>query len=182
MPPRWCDVISFANGEQINGPLHTNDALVVCGTGSSSPKFGRTSSDAIEVSSPARGWYTGSQLVGAGCPTGQPNFVGTFFTNAPVLSPPPTNGQLTTLAQRFTGARQICLSGTAMTVSTTITPGTPSSCPGTPVAIPSSGVVYVGNGAGCSSAYSPYTVVYPTTQSPCGNVYVPPRPVATPVR
>jgi hypothetical protein len=160
----YCTLIFFKDGEQINGPLHTNDALVVCGT----PTFGRTSADVVEVSSPPQGWYTGSQLnPPGGCGSGQPNFVGTFFTNAPVLTPPPTNGQLATIAlpaYRYTGQTHICLSGSTMTVGT-------SSCSGPPVSLPSNGVVYVANGVGCSSSYSPFTATYPTT-SGCGNVYV----------
>ncbi len=180
----WCDVISFKDGEQINGPLHTNDALVVCG----SPSFGRGPSDAIEVSSPPRGWYTRSQLVlSNSCTTGQPNFVGTYFTNAPVLTPPPSNGQLKPIAQsescsattgavgcQYTNQVQICLDGSSMYVDTSptaITPGT-GSCTGTRTTIPSGGLlVYVANGAGCSSGYSPYTSGY-ANPSPCGNVFV----------
>jgi hypothetical protein len=154
-PPHFCDVIVFPNWDDINGPLHTNDALVTCG----SPDFGRTSSDTIEVSSPPQGWYRYS-----GC-SGNPDFIGTFVTNAPVLTPPPTNAQLSLLAQqggaRFTGQTRIVLSGNTMSVN-----GGPF------VSVPSNGVIYVANGA-CSSSYSPFTARYPTTLgSGCGNVYV----------
>jgi hypothetical protein len=40
-----------------------------------------------------------------------------------------------------------------------------------PIGLPSDGVVYVQNGAGCNSAYSPFTVTYPDT-SGCGNAIV----------
>ena len=48
----YCDRILFATGEQINGPLHTNDALIICG----SPTFGRTAADVIEVGAIDPGW------------------------------------------------------------------------------------------------------------------------------
>ncbi|MGH2926463.1 MAG: hypothetical protein ACRDK1_10900 [Solirubrobacterales bacterium] len=160
---QYCDVISFINGEAINGPLHTNDALVVCGT----PTFGRNSSDSIEVSSPPQGWYSTGSVANSGSScTGTPSFVGTYFTNAPVLTPPPTNSQLATLAQQdgydYTGQTTIAFNGANMTItnnSTTVTRP-----------IPSDGVVYIANGS-CSASYSPFTVTYPTS-STCGNVYV----------
>jgi hypothetical protein len=168
-PQQNCSVIVFKDGEQINGPVHTNDALVVCGV----PTFGRTSADVVEVSAPPQGWSAGTSLglSSGSCPTANPNFVGTFVTNAPVLTPPPTNGQLATVAQsayKYTGQTYICLSGSNMTV------GTNSSCTGgttRTLSLPPNGVVYVANGSGCSSSYSPFTASYPTT-SGCGNVYV----------
>ena len=43
-----CDVISFVSGDNIKGPMHTNDAFVIC----SSPTLGRSANDPVEVSSP----------------------------------------------------------------------------------------------------------------------------------
>ena len=151
----YCDRIVFVTGDNIDGPLHTNDALQICGT----PVFGRTTADSIEVSSPPTGW------TGHCGGTNQPNFQGTFVTNAPVLTPPPTNAALQTIAgasNTYTGQTTIVLSGT----NTIITSG------GTTVtkAIPASGVIYVKNGT-CSTSYSPFTITYPTT-SGCGNVRV----------
>jgi Tfp pilus assembly protein PilX len=153
----YCNKISFITGDTINGPLHTNDALAICG----SPTFGRNPLDMIEVSATSPGWYST-------CSGSSPNFVGTNVTSAPVLTPPPTNSQLSAIAQsafKFTGQVQICLSGTTMTV------GSGSSCTGLySGAIPSNGVVYVANGT-CSTAYTPFNVTYPST-SGCGNAYV----------
>ncbi len=154
---QFCDVIVFPNWDVINGPLHTNDALVTCG----SPDFGRTLSDVIEVSSPPQGWHV------FGSCSGSPNFIGTFVTNAPVLTPPATNGLLANIAQNggyyFTGQRGITLNS-----NNTITVRTNMSGAGTTLAMPSNGVIYVANGA-CSASYSPYTATYPNT-SGCGNV------------
>jgi Tfp pilus assembly protein PilX len=171
---QYCRTISFVGGDKINGPLHTNDALVIC----NEPTFGRTASDPIEVSSPPKGWYsTGDNVLNAGsnC-TGNPKFTGTYRTNSPVLIPPSTNSQLSTIAEpqfRFKNQVRICLSGTTMTVNTSISSGSACTTGGTILysgSIPSNGVVYVSSGT-CTGAYSPFEATYPTT-SECGNVYV----------
>lgn len=168
---QYCRTISFVSGDEINGPLHTNDAVVICGQ----PTFGRSASDQIEVSSPPQGWYETRDPIlhsGSFC-SGNPNFVGTFETNSPVLVPPSTNEELENVAEpqfRFYGQVRICLSGDSMTVSRT-----GDDCDGEVLysgPIPANGVVYVGNGAGtCNSAYTPFEVTYPET-SECGNAYM----------
>jgi hypothetical protein len=156
---QFCDKIVFVGGDHIDGPVHTNDDLAICG----SPTFGRSGADVTEVSAPPTGWVSG------GCGgTNTPNFVGPFATNAPVLTPPPTNTELRNIAgpgYTYTGQTQIVLSGANMTITTNT-----GQVIG-PTAVPSDGVVYVQNGAGCSSAYSPFTATYPTT-SGCGNAVV----------
>lgn len=171
----YCRTISFVNGDEINGPLHTNDALVVCGK----PTFGRTASDPIEVSSPPKGWYSTSDSTlnaGSSC-TGNPKFTGTYRTNSAVLIPPETNSQLATIAEpqfRFSKQVKICLSGESMTVNTSISSG--SNClggGGTNLysgAIPDNGVVYVSSGT-CTGEYTPFEAAYPAS-SECGNVFV----------
>jgi len=102
------------------------------------------------------GWNPGNNC------SGTPNFVGPFATNAPVLTPPTTNGSLKTFAgpsYTYTGQTSITLSGNTMSING-----------GAFVAVPSGGVVYVQNGA-CTSSYSPFTVTYPTS-SGCGNAIV----------
>src|SRR5262249_14922064 len=93
---QYCRVISFVAGDTINGPLHTNDSLVVCGK----PVFGRTPSDAIEVSASGKGWYQPSEVPhsGSSC-SGTPSFTGTYLTSSPALIPPATNQQLATIAE-----------------------------------------------------------------------------------
>ncbi len=165
---KYCRVISFVGGDSIKGPLHTNDALVVC----ESPTFGRTVNDPVEVSSPPKGWYSTREVPhsGSNC-TGNPNFVGTFRTNSAVLIPPATNSQLATIAEpafKYKGQVHICLSGTTMTVNS----GTKCNEEGKVLysgPMPSNGVVYVENGL-CSGAYTPFEATY--GESTCGNVYV----------
>jgi Tfp pilus assembly protein PilE len=167
----YCKVISFVEGDKINGPLHTNDAIVVC----NNPTFGRNASDAIEVSSGLPGWFstnTKSLHSGSSC-SGKPNFVGTYRTNSPILLPPSTNSQLATVAEpafRYKGQVRICLSGASMVVNS----GNSCNEEGKVLysgPIPSNGVVYVSSGV-CSNAYTPFELIYPTGPSECGNVYV----------
>ena len=157
----YCDVISFIDGERIDGPFHTNDAFTVCGN----PVFGRSAADAIEVSAPPRGWYASS---GWGCFGSQPDFVGTYQTLAPVLTPPPTNSKLATLpgVRKFTGLTTIRLNANSMTVTNNGSTFTES--------VPASGVVYVANGS-CSGAYAnnnPFKQTYPAPPSGCGTAIV----------
>lgn len=152
---QYCDQIVFATGERIDGPLHTNDALVICGR----PTFGRSPSDLIEVSATDPGWYS------SGCSGTSPTFNGQFVTSAPTLTPPPTNAQLKNVpgAMKFSGQVDITLSSSSMVVksgSSTLYSGS----------YPASGVVYVSNSS-CSAAFSPFTATYPPT-STCGNVTV----------
>lgn len=163
-----CDVISFVSGDNIKGPMHTNDAFVICG----SPTLGRTANDPVEVSSPPKGWYSTRELSSYNC-TGNPNFAGTFTTNSPALLPPATNASLANLVEsqfHFQGQVKICLEGSSMTVRTESS----STCSGGTVlysgAQPANGIVYVENIA-CTGAYSPYLTQY-ETKSECGNVYV----------
>ncbi len=49
----YCSRISFVTNDDINGPLHTNDTMAICG----SPVFGREASDVIETGGASPGWY-----------------------------------------------------------------------------------------------------------------------------
>ncbi|HVO55426.1 MAG TPA: hypothetical protein VMT37_13525 [Solirubrobacterales bacterium] len=153
-----CTTISFISGDSIEGPLHTNDSLSICGN----PRFGRTATDMIEIGGQSPGWYQ------EGCSGSSPSFTGTKITSAPILVPPESNSKLATIAEsafRYTGQVRICLSGTNMTV------GNGAGCTGLYSGpIPSNGVIYVKNGA-CSTVYSPFETTYETS-SGCGNAYV----------
>jgi type II secretory pathway pseudopilin PulG len=155
----YCFRISFATGDQIRGPVHTNDAMAINGT----PTLGRVGKgDMIEVGAESPGWYPTS----AGS---EPNFVGIFKMKAPELIPPASNSQLAAIAQpafRYSGQVRICLSGTSMTV------GNKGTCTGVySGSIPSNGVIYVANGTCEDAPYSPFKATYPET-SGCGNAYV----------
>lgn len=165
---KYCDVISFVKGDNIKGPMHTNDYFAIC----NNPTLGRNASDPVEVSSGSPGWYSTEDVPhsGSNC-DGEPNIKGTFRINSPVLIPPTTNSQLATIAEpsfRFKGQVHICLNGSTMTVSSA-----GAKCETGVIysgSFPANGVVYVEN-ISCSGAYSPTETTYPTT-SQCGNAYV----------
>jgi hypothetical protein len=155
---QYCTTIVFADDDDIDGPLHTNDDLCIESGGT--PSFGRDSADVIEVSSPPRG-YGSPSGTGCGGNASQPS-PGTFITNAPVLEPPPTNADLRNFAgpsYTYTGQTRIELTGNSMRING-----------GSSISLPPSGVVYVANGS-CSTSYSPFTATYPTS-SGCGNAIV----------
>jgi Tfp pilus assembly protein PilX len=136
--PSRCSGIVFASDDSIAGPFHTNDDFLACGT----PTFGRNTNDAIEVSSPNPGYY-------AGCGgTANPDFKGSFKTNASILTMPSSNASIASVAlpgYSFTGRTQITLSGSTMTVINNSTTQTK--------ALPSNGVIYVKNGT-CGTTYN----------------------------
>ncbi len=162
-----CAQIFFASGDTINGPLHTEDQLAICG----SPTFGRTTADAIEVVAPAPGY---SNQGNSGC-TNNPTFKGTYTAGADSIQPPPTNAQLKALADpayQWTGQTHITLNGSAGTM-TVINGGKTTTVP-----YPSNGIVYVSSSS-CSTIYTPFKVTYSTSLgfptyggSGCGNLTV----------
>jgi type II secretory pathway pseudopilin PulG len=163
---QYCTTISFVEGDSINGPMHTNDAFVICG----SPTLGRNVFDSVEVSGPPKGWFSTREIKSSGssCTGSNNNFKGAFTASAPVITPPPTNSALSKIAGKsFVGQVRICLSGNEMTVGAGKTCTENVQYSGL---IPSNGVVYVSNGS-CSNAYSPFTATYPAT-SGCGNAYI----------
>jgi len=138
-----CSEIQFVGGDAINGPLHTNDDILICG----SPTFGRTSQDNIEVS--GTGWRQN-------CGSGGPNVLGTWKPNSPVLTPPPSDTSLKQVVDPnylFKGTTTIVLGGSTMSVTNAnLSPSTQT------LSLPSNGVVYVDydNVRGCSqTAYMP---------------------------
>ncbi len=153
--PSGCVPIQFIDDDEINGPLHTNDNLLTCG----SPKFGRNSDDKIESGA---GWVRAS-----GC-SGSPDFQGTWTPNSSPLNVPPTNAGLASVAHpdyTFTGRTTIRLRGTTMDVTT----GTPSVVR-TGVPLPPNGVIYVKNGA-CTGTKTPLLQRYDDPAG-CAVVYV----------
>jgi type II secretory pathway pseudopilin PulG len=167
----YCDTISFVGGDNIKGPMHTNDAFVIC----ESPTLGRSAQDPVEVSYPTSpGWFQTRNIPNSGssCSGSNKNFKGTFEVASPELTPPATNGKLEAAAQpefHYSGEVKICLEGSTMKVG----PG--SSCSGSLYSgpLPANGVIYASNSTGCTGEYSPFNVVYePAKISPCGNINI----------
>ena len=133
----------------------------------------------MSASSP--GWFQTKELTGNNndCSGSNKNFKGTFTANAPILKPPPTNGELDSIAEEhfhFKGQVRICLEGASMVVMTYNLENSCSNPPSTPQyrgPIPANGVVYVKNGV-CSTAYEPKLVFYAVTTETkeCGDAFV----------
>jgi hypothetical protein len=140
-----CVPITFFDRDTINGPLHTNDSLLICGA----PHFnGATSSS----------WNTNGQRWRDGCPTSTP-----VFANAgdpKLLSPltvPPSNSSLKTETAPlnngqgggclYTGPTKITLlSNGQMTVDSKFSKQTNNGCPTAGTGSkPVNGVIYVQN-------------------------------------
>ena len=171
----YCDVISFKTGDFINGPMHTNDAFAICG----SPTLGGSAADPVEVSGPPPGWFSASEIPhsGSSCSGSSKNFQGTLTANSAVLTPPPTNEELSGVAgAKYKGQVRICLSGKSMTVMTYSEANSCTSPSNVQYSgsIPANGVVYVESGINCSKEYSPFNTSYEITtlNSECGNAYV----------
>ena len=165
-----CSNIQFAPGDVVNGPMHTNDQILICGN----PTFGRTQnsqgqpvSDAVEVSHNASPGYRNQC---AGTPNVRPAG-NTLKWNTAELNLPPSNTALSTIAKpeyTFTGTTTIRLVNNNMTV--TDHGGANGAARTQNLAFPTNGVVYVkdgGCGAGAYNASDPYNL--PTT---CPVAYV----------
>jgi hypothetical protein len=150
-----CNDPAFIQADTIDGPLHSNDQLFICGH----PTFGHQSTDHIETSAPNPGYRTDST-----CGSSSPNNVGTFRYSAPILTMPPSNAELMNQADAayvYTGTTHILVNGAQFSVNG-----------GTMQNLPSNGVIYVKN-ENCTPQYDS-TMDYPavTDGTGCGDVYV----------
>ncbi len=152
-----CTEIQFVGGDHIDGPLHTNDDILVCG----SPTFGRTSQDSIEVS--GSGWRQNC--------SGTPNIQGTWKPFSPVLTPPPSSTQLKQIADpRYVldGTTTIALQDNQITVTNANLSPTTQTWP-----YPPSGVLYVDNDPRTGCAVTAYQPLAPYSDpAGCADVYV----------
>ena len=162
-----CSEIIFQDQDVVNGPLHTNDDLLTCGT----PVFGRNVNDRIEVVGPTPGIAPS----GGSCPAGGPVMNGTFAFGAQAMLMPLTAQPLQSIAMAgylFTGKTTIVLNGLNMDVTNAnvignngITPNTPKTMP-----LPPNGVIYVTQSS-CSYSVSPAVANYAEPPE-CATLYV----------
>jgi Tfp pilus assembly protein PilX len=151
--PNGCEEINFITKDNVNGPFHSNDSILICG----SPNFGNDSGDLIELNQESPGWVS----CGGG---GTPDFIGTVRYPGGVLPMPQSNSELEAAADAgyvFSGETTIVLNGTSMNVTnngSTVTK-----------ALPPSGVVYV-KSTSCSTGYA-RAQTYGSAPG-CGNVRV----------
>jgi Tfp pilus assembly protein PilX len=165
--PRRCDNNFFINSESVNGPMHTEDHVGVCG----SPVFGRTENDRIEFGhaygKPEDEGYSNE---GVSCGGMTPVFKGKHILPKEVVSiePPPGDEELKHIvepAYEYEGKTEIILEGGTMTVKN-------HGNTAVGVAYPPNGVIYVKQ-ENCPEAYSPYGPKPKYTEdTKCGNVYV----------
>jgi hypothetical protein len=156
---RGCDEIQFASDDELLGPVHTNDNMLICG----SPTFGRSDEDAIEINGP-------SPFVSAGgCSGSRADVDGTLVHPGGQLGMPPSNQGLKDLAADgyyFEGRTTIVLAGTQMQV--TDAEGDTETKP-----LPDNGVIYVGNETlGCPEPSFAYRQEYDSSDEGCGDVWV----------
>jgi hypothetical protein len=117
-PSSGCETIVFVTGDQINGPMHTDDAPAMCG----SPTFGRAERkpfDTIEFGYPPYEAGCGESLK----PTY--NTESKSYTKGAELLPPESDNALgkyvkeESSSDEFTGVTHLVLNGTANTIEVT---------------------------------------------------------------
>src|SRR5680860_243519 len=144
-----CGRIQFGDSDKVDGPLHTNDELYVCGT----PEFGRSGrNDRIEITSSNAFIKCNSSA--------SPVVRGDLQTRASNLKPPPDNGALKSEvlpSYLFTGRTTIDLQPDQILVN------------GVPKPYPPNGVIYV-ESAQCGQEYRPLTPY--SVPDGCGDAYV----------
>jgi hypothetical protein len=149
----FCNDITFPDWDEINGPLHTNDDLLVCG----SPTFGRTPFDEIEIHGPqTNGWDDND------C-SASPQFKGTRRWPAPPMDVPTSNDRLRQVADYvFYGQTTIVFDGAnSMDVRTHNSSGVASWTYN--MALPENGVIYVAEnvtGGACGGIDPPRSTNY----------------------
>jgi hypothetical protein len=163
--PSTCTEIRFVTGDKINGPLHSNDSLLVCGA----PVFGRNSADKIEIAKQPGTPPAAPRVPDSSCADGSV-VAGVWTPLAKTLEPPTSNAELMAVAQAggayFKGRTLIRLDGANMIVNNKGTTTT--------VGVPANGVIYVDADAtqgSCQPVQYPVATDY-TEDAGCGNVYI----------
>jgi hypothetical protein len=149
--PPTCVRISFATGDTINGPLHSNDTISING----SPRFNgeATTGYTGTMSCPPSGTYT-YRWYSSSCGD-TPQFLSGDPETAPLLTLPTSNTAIKTETDRAAGKTgclyngptriELNASGTMTVTSPFTTSPSYASCVGSNVALPTNGVIYVQN-------------------------------------
>jgi hypothetical protein len=163
-----CTEIQFASHDAVNGPMHSNDTLLMCGT----PTFGRDAKDRVTVFGPTPGWVSA-------CAGTTPDFKSPLRTVIKSVDMPPTNDELKKIvlpAYHYYGTTTIrfeTANPTKMWVTNARVNGTTPKL----VDLPANGVVYVDGDVNAAGAALPCTTKPPTStdytdSKACGNLYV----------
>lgn len=167
--PSECQ-INWFTGDKVNGPLYTQDQLLI-GSGAS-PSFGPVTSEAPSTDPKA-------VCVSSSCQNATFSSRQTVLGGAQQVKLPPQNGSLETDAQKYgivyTGTTSISLNGSSATVKNC---PTSSTCATTTISLTTYPIIYVANdtsqSTACNTSYSPQSgISYQTTPAgPCGDIYV----------
>jgi hypothetical protein len=161
---RGCTEIQFTDNDDVKGPFHTNDNVLICG----SPSFGRTVRDVIEINGPPNQGFVSN------CAGSQADVLGTLDQPAGSLGMPPSNRGLKDVAlpaYRFFGLTTIDLTGPTMLVRNLKKWGDQNFHE---VANPANGVLYVENDptqGGCTAGYD-RSNDYSSQQPGCGDIWI----------
>jgi Tfp pilus assembly protein PilX len=171
----------FISGESVNGPMHTEDHLGICGD----PVFGRSKNDRIEFGNGTKKEEKVGYSTEGACGEANPEFKGTQVPPDEVLqiTPPPGDEELEHIVEtsptdyNYEGQTEIVLKGETMTVikhKGNGPAGTPAEVEEKGVALPPNGVIYISSEEeGSCEPYSPFgpSPAY-AEGSACGDVYV----------
>jgi hypothetical protein len=161
-----CTEIQFAGTDAVNGPLHSNDTLLMCGT----PTFGRSPKDRVSVFGPSPGWI-------AACNPTTPDFKSPLKIATKSVDMPPSNDELKKMAvvpYIYTGRTTIRFTSSTTTMLVRNKARYGDTAEHT-VDLPPNGVVYVQNDtAAVCNGTAPSAVDYTTEaqSDACGNLWV----------
>jgi hypothetical protein len=175
-PPSYCQ-INWFSGDTMNGPMYTQDQLLIYS--GANPSFGRGPHDQIISQTP-----TSSVCAYGNCQHAV--FNGNAVANPPAndqVPLPADNGGLLTDATNhghvFTGTVNVTVhSGGTETIVNCPSSSAGGACTTTTQQY---SIIYAANGSGCSTSYNPTSVSYPTDTNsgytsdyygPCGDIYV----------
>jgi type II secretory pathway pseudopilin PulG len=169
-----CQSIVFTSGDEVNGPMHTNDAARVEGSATFGRK-GQSPSDVVEIN--------GGTYPSASCEGSAKYYTATScYTKGATLTPPPEDTTLASYVKspnEFAGATHLILNGTTNTIKATYyeenAKGELVQAEKT-ISWPENGLIFVTHGAkACGYAYeaenndNSYEVEH---EKSCGTVYV----------
>jgi Tfp pilus assembly protein PilX len=176
-PPSSC-YIYWVTGDHMNGPMYTQDQFLV--NSGASPTFGRSgTNDAVESQVPAGGKVCAfNNCYSAAISNPVPNV-------SPQVPLPSDNSNLLSDATNhgvvYTGTTTLTVSGTTAT-GETCTSSSSSSCTPISLDLTQKPIIYVANGSGCTTGYTPTSVSYTNTVSSgtyagayygaCGDLYI----------
>jgi Tfp pilus assembly protein PilE len=165
--PSTCQNIVFVTGDEVKGPMHTNDSVDIC----NSPVFGRAGHNPLDIVEFVRGAFTeGNCTNKATFNTATKNYV--KGTELPPPSSDASLGSYVESANEFTGVTKLVLNGTTETIA--VTNGGKTST----IKWPENGLIWVKSSEGsnsCKYVYSPFEsdeAEEEKEEAYCGNVYV----------